>query len=387
MCQRHCTITPATVRATAKAALARALPCRRYGRLVTPGRLLDLLLLVAALRSSLAAVCRRFAFGFSHETARQAANANLPGLDALTASLVDALYLFRSRSWRRRRWDVAIDLHYCPFYGDRATPGVVGGPKKHGSNYSYAYATAVLVHPRHRYTVGLLPLTGPGMRPDAVVAALLAQMRARRLAVRGVVLDSGFDSAETVLLLQAEGLAYAVPMRRKGGKANARNDWWPRAGGEVLTLSWRGKKSRRPVSTRAVVRVRRGGDKQVLAFGGWGAGEAEAALRRRARLAGRKYGARFGIETSYRQMNEAKGRTTAKGGAYRLLLVGLALLLRQAWVWLSGQAAAAQRLGRREWAAALPLRAMLSWLADAVRRNYREGRAIPLGRPVLGLAS
>ena len=81
-------------------------------------------------------------------------------------------------------------------------------------------------------------------------------------------------------------------------------------------------------------------------------------------------------------MNEAKGRTTAKGGAYRLLLVGLALLLRQAWVWLSGQAAAAQRLGRREWAAALPLRAMLSWLADAVRRNYREGRAIPLGRPV-----
>src|SRR5438105_4480340 len=70
MHQPHSTITPAVVRATAHTALARALPWRGYGRLVTATRLLHLLLLVAALRSSLSAVARRFRFAFSHETLR-----------------------------------------------------------------------------------------------------------------------------------------------------------------------------------------------------------------------------------------------------------------------------------------------------------------------------
>src|SRR5690242_13270330 len=189
----HCTITPAVVRRTARQALHQALPWKPYGLLVTVARLLGLLLLVAAARSSLSALVRRFRFGFSHETARRAVAANLPGQDPLTRGLLDALYGFGCRRWRRRRWDVAIDLHYCPFYGDRSTPGVVGGHKKQGSKYHYAYATAVLIHRRHRYTVGLLALE-KNYKPHEVVGALLGQVRARGLRLRGVVLDSGFDS-------------------------------------------------------------------------------------------------------------------------------------------------------------------------------------------------
>ena len=61
----HCSLTPAVVRTSARQALQQALPWRRYGRRVTVNRLLDLLLLLAALRSSLSAVVRRFRFGFS----------------------------------------------------------------------------------------------------------------------------------------------------------------------------------------------------------------------------------------------------------------------------------------------------------------------------------
>lgn len=385
MRRRHCTITPSAVRSTAREALQAALPWRPYGRLVTVARLLGLLLLAAAVRRSLFALAGRF--GFSHETARKAVGANLPELDALTAGLVDALFLFRCRAWRRRTWDVAIDLHFCPFYGDRATPGVVGGQKKQGTNFFYGYATACLVHPRHRYVVGLLPLAQGGMKPHDIVGALLDQMRSRGLAVRGVVLDSGFDSAETILLLQERGLAYAVPLRRKGDEANPRNAWFQAAEGEVAERSWKAKRgSRRRVRTRTVVRVRRRDAKvQVLAFGGWGEERAGKALRRAARLAGRKYGSRFGIETSYRQMNEGKARTTKKDARYRLLLVGVALLLRQAWVWLSGQVARARGLGRWEWVSELPLADVLEWLAWALSRTYKKDRAVHLGRPLEAL--
>ncbi|HET8647042.1 MAG TPA: transposase [Vicinamibacteria bacterium] len=380
MRQPHCTITPSVVRSVAGQALQRALPWRAYGRLVTVARLLGLLLLAAALRRSLSAVARRFRFGFSHETARKAVAANLPAdLNRLTGGLVDALHAFAGPRWRQRRWDVAMDLHYCPFYGDKHAPGVVGGQKKSGSQRFYAYATAVLLYRGRRYTVGLLPVTGKA-KPHQVVEALLGQIAARGLRLRGVVLDSGFDSGETLLLLQAKDLAYAVPLRRKGAGHNRRNAAFALPAGTVTTVDWVTEKSRRPVRTEAVVVLREGEDRpRVYAFGGWGAGTAAS----RAQQAARKYRARFGIETSYRQLNEGKARTTKKDAAYRLLLVGLALLLRQAWVWLAAQVARARGLGPDAWVDELPLARLLDWLADALKRTYPERQAIELPQPLI----
>jgi Transposase DDE domain len=384
MRQRHCTITPAVVRSTARQALRAALPWRDYGRLVTIGTLLDVLLLAAALVSTLSAVVKRFAFGFSHETARQAVNANLTTQEELTNGLLDSLYLFGTRALRRRSWVVAIDEHRTPFYGDRSTAGVTGGQKKHGSKYAYGYVTAVLVHRRHRLTVGLIALTG-GEKPHEVVAALLAQMEARGLQLRGVVLDSAFDSGETLLLLQERQLSYTVPLRRKGKSDNRRNAIWQLEVGTVTTVQWKTDATNKPVSTQAVV-LRRPKDKEkkVYAFGGWGLEQARSAARR-ASLAKRWYRKRFGIETSYRQMNEAKAKTTKKDVRYRLLLIGLALLLRQVWVWLTGQVARARGLRPTQDVPDLRLARLGEWLADLLKRKYKEEKVIHLGTPLLPL--
>lgn len=377
MRQDHCTLTPALVRCTAHAVLQQTLLGKRYGRRVSPTRLLDLLLLVAALRSSLSAVVRRFRFGFSHETARQAVAANLPDRLHLQHRLLQALHALGTRSRRRRRWDIAIDLHYCPFYGVRNTVGIVGGQKKHGSKYHYAYATAVLIHRRHRYTVGLLALPDKA-KPHQVVATLLAQVQEQGLRLRGVALDSGFDSGETLLTLQERGLAYVVPLRRKGRGVNRRNACFALPVGRLTTVGWVTETTRRPVKTQAVV-VRRSGEPSVgvYAFGGWGCGRALS----RARLAKRAYRRRFGIETSYRQLNEFKGRTTKKDVVYRLLLIGVALLLRQVWVYLTWQLARAWRRRPTEWLAALPLVQLRDWLGDEVRKRYKEERSIDLRPP------
>jgi hypothetical protein len=111
MRRSHGTLTPAGVRAVACHAPQQTLPCKPFGRRVSVARLLDLLLLVAALPSSLAAVVRRFRFGFSHETTRQAVTANLPDRERLQRGVVDSLSLFGQRCWRKRRWDVAFDRH------------------------------------------------------------------------------------------------------------------------------------------------------------------------------------------------------------------------------------------------------------------------------------
>jgi hypothetical protein len=382
MRRNHCTITPTVVRSTARNALRQALPWRDYGQRVTVGKLLDVLLLAATLASSLSAVVKRFRFGFCHETARQALAANLPDRQRLTDGLLDALHLFGGRFLRRRFWVVAIDEHRTPFYGDRSTDGVTGGQKKHGSKYAYSYATAALVHHRHRFTVGLAALTG-GQRPHEIVATLLDQLQRRGLKVRGVVLDSGFDSGETLLLLQARRLSYTVPLRRKGRSNNRRNALWLLDVGTVTRAAWKTDKTNQPVSTAAVV-VRRPGekDKKVYAFGGWDSRQAQSALRR-ARKAKRWYRKRFGIESSYRQLNECKTRTTKKDVSYRLLLLGVALLLRQVWVWLTRQLARAQQLRPTPWVAGLPLAQRRDWLADLLKSKYKEKKEIHLGFPLL----
>src|SRR6185437_2938520 len=151
---------------------------------------------------------------------------------------------------------------------------------------------------------------------------------------------------DTLLLLQGQDLSYVVPLRRKGRGNNRRNACFALPLGTITEVQWKTEKSRQLVRTQAVV-LRRAGERsvKVYAFGGWGSSKAVG----RARQAKHAYRRRFGIETSYRQLNESKGRTTKKDLVYRLLLVGLALLLRQVWVWLTWQMARAGRCRPTQW--------------------------------------
>ena len=154
-------ITPTVVHERARQALYHVLDWVPFHKSVSVGDLLDLLLLMAASAASLFATVRRF-FSFSHQTGSLAVKANLPdrkNIDRLTRGLIDALYevMAFSRQDRRRCWMVAIDVNNVPYYGP-PTPDVVGGPKKQGTKWFFAYATAVLLHKRRRYTVALAPL-------------------------------------------------------------------------------------------------------------------------------------------------------------------------------------------------------------------------------------
>ncbi|MDY3557400.1 transposase [Gemmata sp. JC717] len=379
----YSTITPAVVHALSRRTLARALGWTDYKQSVTRTQLLDLVLLIAGTTRTLFAVVTRY-FGFSHQTARQAVRANLGSRDQLTARLVDALHdvaTFTRRD-RNRRWTCAIDVHYVPFYGDRSTPGIIGGPKKAGTSFFHAYATCVLINKRRRYTVGLMSVT-KGVKPHQQVQTLLDQVVARGLTVRGVVLDAGFDSGETLLLLQARDLNYTVPIRKKGQGTNRRNECYTQPSGTITTMEWVTEKTRQAVPTRVLVWERTGeGAARVYAFRGWGDATAVSEANR-ARLGRRRYRERFGIETSYRQKNQARGWTTSTDPEYRLLLEGVALLLRQVWVCLTLRIARAQRLAPSAWVAEFPLAEMLDWLTQRIRARYPRTRCITLPHKTL----
>jgi hypothetical protein len=365
----HSTLTPARIHQEASTLLAHALPWKAVGRMVSVKHLLDLLLLMAAKTASLTAIVARF-FPFSHVTARHALHAHLPTLDTLTDGLAQALHdsLLLSPKDRRRRWLIAIDMHLVPYYGQR-NPFLVGGPKKLGTKWFYAYATAVLLHRRRRYTVGLTAVL-PHTPTHEIVGTLLAQSEQRGLKIRGVVLDSGFDSGDTLLLLQERQLAYTVPLRRKGNARNRRNCLFDAAHGTVDVAEWTTDQSRRRVKTAVVVWQGRP-QVRVFAFGGWGAVQARR-VHGIAEQQRRLYRRRFGIETSYRQKNQAQAPTTSADPVYRLLLEGVAYLLRQLWVRLSEKGAKESSGSSGRCPQPLRVDTLLDWLLDHLLQEHRE---------------
>jgi Transposase DDE domain len=370
----HSTISPAVVHRQARDVLQDVLDWKPVGKSVAVADLLDLLLFMAASAASLFAVVKRF-FTFSHETASRAVKANLPDSDRLVQGLLHALYETAafSRLDRRRRWLLAIDTHSVAYYG-RHTANVIGGPKKQGTKWFFGYATAVLLHQGRRYTIALCPLA-PKIKPHEIVRTLLQQIAAQGLKIQGVVLDSGFDSGETFLLLQEQGLAYTVPLRRKGNAKNARNRLFEGRHKQIRWAQWYVKDTPRRVRTRTILWKDRPRT-MLLAFQGWNSTRARTVHQQAARQK-RLYQRRFGIEASYRQKNQAQAITTSRDPIYRLLLEGLGYLIRQIWVVLTEKLRRV-RSQPNAWVAELPMRRLNDWLVHELTRLHPEEHSIPV---------
>ena len=84
----------------------------------------------------------------------------------------------------------------------------------------------------------------------------------------------------------------------------------------------------------------------------------------------RTYRQRFGIETSYRQMNQCRIRTTTKINV-RFFYGAIALLLRNLWVWLHYFVLTSPRRGcrRYNWDR-LRVERMLLWLEQVAADLY-----------------
>ena len=93
------------------------------------------------------------------------------------------------------------------------------------------------------------------------------------------------------------------------------------------------------------------------------------------------YRSRFGIESSYRQVHQARIRTSSRNPVLRLLFVGVALVLRNVWVWLHAEVMAQPQSGGRPLRpASLRFARLLLWLLLEVAHHYRLSRNVPVYR-------
>jgi putative transposase len=390
---RHYTLTSRQVHRHAQDHLQRYLHLTDHGPKCTASALYAILFWAASRLTSLAAACASLARAPCEQAAYDALRATLPQQAALAAQLNRALRGGLPRPLRRRKQKVAVDLTLLPYYGlPQADPReLYKGQKKAGTRTFHAYATAYVIFKGCRWTLTLRQVhhSDPW---EAIVRDLLRQVQRAGVKVECVLLDRGFYCVDVVRYLQRARYPFVMPAIRRGLKpeepGGPTGTWafttWKNSGWADYVLSQHNYRATARFRL-AVCRVRRRPDRkgrrktQVWLYATWGL-RASASLQ----WVRQTYRRRFGIESSYRQLNEARIRTSTRDPLLRLFYVGLALVLRNVYVWLHWEVLAARRRGyRRVDLTQLPLKAMLRWLAALAEEWFGLRQSIPSERPML----
>src|SRR5512135_1634342 len=324
-----------------------------YKRKVTAHVLWSVLLAAAARITSLSDACQRLRNGPSDETARQALLATLPDYAELQRRLNAALAGHLPKALRKHLQRLAIDLTLIPYHGRpfRDPDEIYRGQAKSGTSHFHAYATAYVIRKGQRYTVALTGVT-KGEPLEDVVRRLLHQAARVGVRPRLLLLDRGFYSVAVVRSLQRARVPFLMPVvchgrapkHPKGPSGSYVFRIWKKSGWSTYTLTdTKGRTTR--VSICVKCRNYRGQWKRhgrqalIYAYGGYRPPSPDSVFS--------TYRLRFGIETSYRQMHEGRIRTTTRRPVVRLLSVGIALVLRNLWVWLHYTVLALPRRGGR----------------------------------------
>jgi Transposase DDE domain len=383
------TLNRTQVHRSATKHLQNYVPMRDYKRKVTAQTLWAVLLVAATGLTSIHACCQRLDDLASEETIRKALIASLPEFAELQRQLNRALAGRLPRALRRRSQRLAIDLTLIPYHGQpfRDENEVYRGRAKQGTSHFHAYATAYVILKGQRFTVALTAVT-KGESMKAVLQRLMKQARSVGVRARLVLLDRGFYGVEVIRYLQAARQSFLMPAVIRGLKADDPRGpsgtrvfaAMKRSGWFEYTLTGGSKRTAR-VSICVSCRNYRGQWKRhgrrALVYACWGVDGRSCAWVRET------YRTRFGIESSYRQMNQARGRTTTRRPELRLLYAGLALLLRNEWVWLHFEVLSSPRRGGRLIRLErLRLRAMLHWLLQIIEETYGTTSEAPTERPL-----
>lgn len=334
------TVSAADVKAVATNWIQEHLQLTDYKRKCTATVILSVLYFAAARRKSIHDACERLAGVPSDELLRTALRATLPPQADLEARFNAALgdRLPKAFYQNKRGQRIAIDLTLIPYHGQPACHEreIRRGQPKHGTTHFHAYATAYVVAHGRRYTLAMTYVFGDESIKE-VVQRLLQQVRVLGVKVRFLLLDKEFFNVDVVRYLQAARYPFLMPAFARGRKPkrprpDSLNALAARKCSGWGRYSWKSHAGKRATVNIAIVcrnyrgqRRRHGRRTQLYAYWGLQPGAT--------RWVYETYRKRFGIETSYRQLNECRIRTSTRKPLFRLLYVGFALILRNVWVW------------------------------------------------------
>lgn len=285
-------------------------------------------------------------------------------------------------AWLRDRpQEVAVDLHDEPYYGrsdsDDPDNWVCRGEARAGTTHFYRCATAYVMLHDTRFTLAVV-FVKPTVPLVVVLEQVLSYVAQSGVRISCLYADKGFCSIPILRFLRERGYRAIIPTPVRGKHGGTRalchghaSHWdthtFHSAEYGDLTV---------PVAVARTYTHRAGRRHATWCL--------YVCLNIRAPVERirTRYRHRFGIESSYRVMEQVRARTTSPNPALRFLLMGLALFLvnmwiRIHWLYLRLPGAGPRRVARTRFR----LDRMRQFLIRAIERLYGTRSAISLPAP------
>jgi Transposase DDE domain len=355
MRQTHYTLKGKDVHERAGHLLQKHLGLVDFGRKCKVTVILHVLFFAASRLISIHAACQRLKEAPSDSAMFKALLATLPAYAELQRRVNQALVGNVPKRLRRRLQRLAIDLTLIPYHGQPLVDPkeVYRSLAKCGTSHFHAYASLYVVCRGQRFTVALTPVE-KGEVMSVVIKRLLRQAAKAGIRPRLLLLDRGFYSIDVIRYLQCARVPFLMPAIARGRKpkkgeaaTGIRAFQIRKKGGWGQHTLTRAKGTPRRATVSICVYCgnyqgkwkRHGRFAWVYAYWGF--------QPHSVRWLADTYRTRFGIETSYRQMNQARIRTCTRNPLLRFLFVAIALILRNVWVWYHWEVLAKPRRGAR----------------------------------------
>jgi len=227
----------------------------------------------------------------------------------------------------KRSYFVAIDLTLIPYHGEcyEDEKEIVRSQAKSGTTHFHGYATASIVHDHQRYVLALRFVeTGESMQ--TIVAWLLDRLKSMGISIRCAYFDKGFCSVPVLKTLQRRKLRFVmpIPVRSKSGGVRT---LFKKSASRKTTYTFNSlQHGEWEVAAVVVKKYSKGRYKRKGArWFAYAVGRLPKSVEPHQVF--EMYRQRFGIEASYRQMNQVRARTASRNPVVRLLLVGLAFVI------------------------------------------------------------
>jgi DDE family transposase len=323
-------------------------------------------------RLSIESACQELQGAPSGNRLREVLAEALPDRSALQRALNR---MFRQQLhpsvWKcKRDFNIAIDLTLIPYHGQpyEDQKEIVRGMPKSGTTHFHGYATVSIVRDDRKYVVALRFIEY-GEEMAEMVRWLIKRLKSLKFRIRRVFLDKGFCSKPVFKVLNQHQLSYVTPIPVRGKSGGVRCLFQGKS--RKTTYTFNSPKHGQYIVPAVVVKRyskgRYGRHKSkwfAYAVAGLPAGILPAQVFE-------LYRQRFGIESSYRQMNQVRARTSTRNPVIRLLLVGLAFVLFNLYISLRQNLSSALKqplqLPKRFW---LSLRRLALLLSRAIERLW-----------------
>ena len=231
--------------------------------------------------------------------------------------------------------EVAIDMTYVAYYGDRdELEMVMGAPKNKAYGWCYKFATLTVVGENVKFTLAMTPVRA-GYHVGRVVRELIWKAR-EHVSISTVYADREFCSVDTIRSFEEAGLDYVIPSpkNRRVKREIERMDRDVKVlNGYTMHGPVTGGSTNAAESTNMILLPSTKDDSRTVAFMTNKEVDDEISIdRREAKGIVNRYSRRWGIENSYKTIKDFLAWTTSKEFVVRLFYFGFAVLLYNMWL-------------------------------------------------------